>query len=270
MERSNMPGRRTVRVEAVMGTAVSMDLRGQGDHDAAIAESIAWFSAVDARFSTYRPDSEVSRFGRGEVEEVSADFAEVDAVCQTVRALSSGAFDARLPGGYDPSAYVKGWSVDRAGAILVAHGCNTWSINAGGDIRVSSGDSTPMPWRIGVQHPFDPTALATVLQARNLAVATSGRYERGDHIVDPRTGLAVTDVESTTVIGPELGLADAYSTAAFVLGEDGPGWVAGIDGYECSTVLADGRVLSTAGFPRVVHGVPVSRSSYRDLVEARP
>ncbi len=250
-----------------MGTTVSFDVRGGGDHDAAIEAAIAWFRAVDTRFSTYRQDSEVSRFGRGEVDvrSVSADLADVRAACDDVRALSAGAFDADLAGGYDPSAYVKGWSVDRAGAILTGHGCATWSINAGGDVRVSSALETSAPWRIGVQHPFDRTALSTVLVARDLAVATSGRYERGDHIRDPRTGTAATAVASTTVIGRELGLADAYSTAAFVLGADGPAWVAGIAGYECSTTFEDGRVVSTGGFPRVVHGVPVATSAYRDL-----
>ncbi len=271
MRRSGAPDRRTVRVDAVMGTVVSLDLRSAGDHEAAVEEAFAWFAAVDARFSTYRADSEVSRFGRGEIGagQMSQDLAEVSAACEAVRARSSGAFDPRLPGGWDPSAFVKGWSVDRAGAILAAHGCDTWSVNAGGDVRVASGSGATAPWRIGVQHPFDPAALAAVLQARDLAVATSGRYERGDHVLDPRTGRAATEVASVTVVGPELGLADACSTAALVLGADGPAWVAGIDGYECSTILSDGRVLSTAGFPRSVCGVPVSRSPYRDLVEVR-
>lgn len=266
MEQMQRAGRRTVRTAAVMGTVVSFDVRGGGDHVAAIEAAVAWFQAVDARFSTYRMDSEVSRFTRGEVDlqSVSADFAEVHSACETVRALSAGAFDADLHGGYDPSAFVKGWSVDRAGAILTAHGCMTWSVNAGGDVRVASAAGTTAPWRIGVQHPFEPTALATVLVARHLAVATSGRYERGDHIHDPRTGAAAAGVASTTVIGADLGLADAYSTAAFVLGPDGPAWVAGIDGYECSTVFEDGRVVSTGGFPRVVHGVPVATAPYRD------
>lgn len=262
--------RRTVRTAAVMGTVVSLDLRGDGDHDAAIEEALAWFRAVDARFSTYRPGSEVSRFARGELDLVaaSADLAEVHAACDAVRLRSAGAFDADLPGGYDPSAYVKGWSVDRAGAVLAARGCGTWSVNAGGDVRVSSTAEAGAPWRIGVQHPFDRTALATVLVARDLAVATSGRYERGDHIQDPRGGTAAAGVASVSVVGAELGLADAYSTAAFVLGADGPAWVAGIEGYECSTVFEDGRVLSTGGFPRVVHGVPVAAAPYRDLAGA--
>ncbi|MGT2426689.1 FAD:protein FMN transferase [Amnibacterium kyonggiense] len=248
--------RRTVRVEKVMGTAVSFDVRGEGDHDAAVAEAIAWFHDVDRRFSTYRPDSLVSRFGRDAAVLHDPDLAEVVEACERIRSLSGGAFDARIGAGFDPSAFVKGWSVDRAGEILRAHGCEHWSVNAGGDVLVS----TPVghrPWRIGVQHPFDRGALGTVLEAEHLAVATSARTERGDHIRDPRTGGPAVGAASTTVCGPELGFADACATAAFVLGEDGPAWVAGLAGYECWSVLPDGGVLATAGFPRVVHGVPV-------------
>lgn len=250
-----------------MGTVVSFALRGGGDHEAGIHDAVAWLHEVDRRFSTYRADSEVSRFGRGEVADaaMSADLREVLAACDSIRILSGGAFDADRGGRFDPSAYVKGWSAERVGAILRSHGCEDWSVNAGGDVRVSSAVGSRSPWRIGVQHPFDREALATVLQAQDLAVATSGRYERGDHIDDPRSGRPATGTASTTVCGPDLGFADAFATAAFVLGEEGPTWVAGLHGYECWTVLDDGRVLATEGFPRVDHGVPV-RTSPTDLL----
>lgn len=255
---------RTVHVERVMGTVVSFDLRGEGDHEAAIGDAVAWFHEVDARFSTYRPDSELMRFRRGEWPTPSADLREVIAACDVLAAESGGAFDANLPGGFDPSGYVKGWSVERAARLLRAHGCESWCINAGGDVLVSSGAATSAPWRVGVRHPFDADALATVLEIRSGAVATSGRYERGDHVRDPRTGRPATAVASSTVLGPDLGLADAFATAALVLGEAGPAWVAGLPGYEVWSVLDDGRVLSTAGFPTVVHGVPVALGAPSD------
>ncbi len=266
-DRSLLPdGRRTRLAEHVMGTVVSFDVRGDGDHDDAIRAAVAWFHEVDARFSTYRADSEVSRLGRGELDRAAAsdDLREVLEACDTLQAASAGAFDAHAAGRLDPSAYVKGWSVDRAAAILRAHGCEHWSVNAGGDVLVSTPQSVSEPWQIGIQHPFDRTAVARVVQARDLAIATSGRYERGDHIVDPRDGSAASGAASTTVCGPDLGLADAFATAAFVLGEGGPAWVAGLAGYDCWTVLPDGRVLATEGFPRVVQGVPVSTSTARD------
>jgi thiamine biosynthesis lipoprotein len=179
------------------------------------------------------------------------------AACAAVERASSGVFSALRGGVVDPSAYVKGWSVQRAARLLRAHGCEDWTINAGGDVLASGSPDGAGAWRIGVQHPFEPGALATVLLAGDLAVATSGTYERGAHIVDAATGAAAAGVASVTVCGPDLGLADAYSTAAFALGADGPAWLARIDGYESYTVRSDGSVVATAGFPRTVLGVPI-------------
>jgi thiamine biosynthesis lipoprotein len=52
-----------------------------------------------------------------------------------------------------------------------------------------------------------------------------------------------------TVTGPDLGTADAYATAAFAMGADGPAWTLGMRGYEAMTILAGDVVLYTPGFP---------------------
>lgn len=251
---------RTVHVEPVMGTVVSIDLRGLGDHAAAVADAVAWFHEVDARFSTYREDSEVRRVSRGEVadDDRSADLVEVLAACERFRGLSGGRFEAWRDGALDPSAYVKGWSVDRAAGLLGLHGCEDWMINAGGDVLTRGAPEPGMPWRVGVQHPFRKDSVAVVVAGQDLAVATSGAYERGEHIVDPVGGGFPDGVASVTVLGPDLGSADAMSTAAFAMGPDGPAWLAGIDGFESYTVLTDGRVLGTPGFPATVQGVTIS------------
>ncbi|MDQ1531550.1 MAG: FAD:protein transferase [Microbacteriaceae bacterium] len=262
---------RTVHVEHVMGTVVSLDLRGPGDHRAAIAAAVAWFHEVDRRFSPFRPDSETCRYGRGELADGdrSPELAEIVAACEAVAARSGGAFAARRDGSFDPSAYVKGWSVERAGELLAAHGRHDWSLDAGGDVLTSGEPGPDRLWRVGVQNPFDRVALATVLTGRRLAVATSGTYERGAHIVDARSGGVPSGVASVTVVGADLGFADAYSTAAFALASAGPAWLAGIDGYESYTVFADRTVVATAGFPLVVHGVPIATVPVRsDLMGA--
>ena len=86
-----------------------------------------------------------------------------------------------------------------------------------------------------------------MLGARDLGVATSGAYERGPHIVDPHRGRPPEGVLSVTVVAPDLGLADAYATAAFAMGLDGPAWTATLADCHAMTILADGRVLSTPG-----------------------
>ncbi len=257
---------RTVHAEPVMGTVVTVDLRGPGDHRAAIEAAVAWFHEVDARFSPYRDDSEVSRYGRHEIpdEQRSADLVAVAEACDRVSRASGGRFSAWRGGRFDPSAYVKGWSADRAAPLLAEHGCTDWMVNAGGDVLTRGAPEPGLPWRVGVQHPFERGAVATVVAGSDLAVATSGTYERGAHIVDALTGMPPRGVASVTVVGPDLGSADAMSTAAFAMGEDGPAWLAAEPGFESYTVFDDGRVIATAGFPVTVHGVTVGTTPAQD------
>src|SRR5207244_1968994 len=120
------------------------------------------------------------------------------------------------------------WAVARAADMLRAAGSSCFFVNAGGDI-VTGGcpaDSNA-GWRVGIQHPWERDRVAAVVAIPGGAIATSGRYERGDHVVDPRSGLPATDLASVTVIGPDLAVADAYATAAVVLGRvEGMRWLA--------------------------------------------
>ena len=136
---------------------------------------------------------------------------------------------------------MKGWAVDRAGALLDAAGLERWCIDAGGDVLLRGG-----PWRVGIRHPRRRRRLAAVLELSDAAVATSGTYERGTHIVDPHSGRAPTGVASVTIVGPRLATADAYATAAFAMGAAGPRWTAGLEGFSALTIAGD-RVLTTAG-----------------------
>jgi thiamine biosynthesis lipoprotein len=240
------------RHEDVMGMPVEVEL-----HDAAAAHAVddafAWLRRVDATFSTYRADSEVSRIARGELaqEHASADVRRVLARCARLRARTGGYFDARAGGVLDPSGLVKGWAVERAARLLEAAGARNFCLYAGGDVIVRGRPGPEARWRIGIQHPLLPDRVAAVLESEQLAVATSGTYARGAHILDPHTGAPPTGVLSVTIAGPDLGTADAYATAAFAMGADGPEWTRTIAPYEAMTVLADERVLLTPGFERL-------------------
>ena len=235
-----------MHVEHVMGTAVSFDVRGERPARAAIDAAVTWLHEVDAEFSTYRHDSAVSRLGRGDLpaEQASAHLRWVIRRCEQLRAETGGHFDACATGAFDPSALVKGWAVQRAADGLQAAGIERFCINAGGDV-VAHG-----PWRVGIRHPLDAQAIAAVVEAEDLAVATSGAYARGDHVLNPYTRRPPSDVLSVTVVGAQLATADAYATAAFAMGaEAAPHWTARLRGYEALTILADDTVLSTGGFP---------------------
>jgi FAD:protein FMN transferase len=243
-----------------MGTAIGIDVH-DAVPEAAVDEAFERLAAIEARFSTYRPDSEVSRYGRGEIDDdaISAELRRVLQMCEAVREASGGAFDVRRhrPDGHvDPSGLVKGWAVDEAAAILDHGGARNYAINAGGDIRARGEAASGRPWSVGIQHPRLRDAVAAVLHVRDLAVATSGAYERGEHVVDARTGAAPTDVLSVTVAGPELAFADAYATAAFAMGAGGIRWIAGLPGYAGCAITTDGRLVWTVSFePLLVRDV---------------
>jgi thiamine biosynthesis lipoprotein len=231
-----------------MGMPVSVIVR-DGVGEGAVDGVFGWLRWVDATFSTWRRDSEISRLNAGELSprDLHPLTREVLGRCERMREVTGGAFDARAAGarGVDPTGLVKGWAVDRAAALLEAAGARDYCLDAGGDVRVGGG-----PWRVGIRHPRRRRRLAAVVGIADAAVATSGAYERGAHIVDPRSGRPPAGVESVTVVGPDLASADAYATAAFALGEEGPAWTAGLSGYEAMTILAGGRVLSTPGFAK--------------------
>ena len=238
------------RVEHIMGTAITVDVREgdlePGDLDAAFAR----LREVDERFSTYRPASEISRLLRGDIREheCSPDVGHVLALCDDLHRTSGGYFDARghrTDGGPDPTGVVKGWAVEEAAWLIAEAGADRFAINAGGDIVVRGGVSPDEPWRVGIRHPRIADRVAAVVRLRDAAIATSGAYERGEHIVDPHTGRPPRALLAVSVIGPSLTYADAYATAAFAMGMDGPAWVASHPGYGAFAVTADERVLWT-------------------------
>ncbi|MCW2996030.1 MAG: thiamine biosynthesis protein [Conexibacter sp.] len=238
-----------------MGTVVSLDVRGaHAGTEVADAGRVALdrLRAVDARFSTYRPDSEIARIARGELDalDASPDVREVLDRCDDLRRATGGWFDHGSGDALDPSALVKGWAVQRAADGLSAAGVTDFCLSAGGDLVVRGGARPATCWRVGIQHPQDRGAVAATLEVTDLAVATSGAYERGAHVRDPHSGRPPSGVLSVTVTGPDLGTADACSTAAFAMGLDGPAWTLRLAaGYEALTILADETVLATPGFP---------------------
>jgi thiamine biosynthesis lipoprotein len=246
------------RVESIMGTTVSIEVREPLVAPAILDAVVDQLRDIDARFSTYRADSEISRLGRGELdlEDCSADVRHVLAACDHLASVTGGAFDARghrPDGQLDPSGYVKGWAIEEAAWLIDAAGGRNYWINGGGDI-VARGQAEPgRPWRAGIRHPDQPDQVAAVLAISDRAVATSGDYERGEHIADPRAGRAATGLRSVTVVGPGLAFTDAYATALFAMGRDGLGWLAthpDLSDYAAYAITDDGRAIWTEGLER--------------------
>jgi FAD:protein FMN transferase len=240
-----------------MGTMVGIDVRDPGLASEVLDAVFAYLHDIDRRFSTFKPDSEISRLGRAELTEgqASPDVREVLALCDDLCRTSGGYFDARghrPDGRLDPSGLVKGWSIEEAAGRLEAAGGRNFTVNAGGDV-VARGSPVPgRAWRVGIRHPKQPDRVAAVLAIHDGAVATSGAYERGDHVVDPHTRRPPSGLLSVTVVGPSLTYADAYATTAFAMGLQGLAWVAEHAGYGAYGITTDERSVWTAEIERIL------------------
>jgi FAD:protein FMN transferase len=236
-----------------MGMPVVVDIRDEVVDGDVLQRMFEWLRFADATFSTHKDDSEISRLNRGELglAEALPEVREVLDRCEALRVETDGYFDVRAAAAdaIDPSGLVKGWAVDRAASILIDAGLRNFAVNVAGDMRLRGRAVPESCWSVGIQHPLEQGSIAAVVEANDLAVATSGAYERGNHVLDPHTRRPPVGVLSVTIVGPELATADAYATAAFAMGEAGADWTARLRGYEAMTILADERVLSTPGFP---------------------
>jgi len=209
----------TILFIEVASTKVGLD-----ELNAGLAEVTEYVKVIDQEFSTYKPDSQVSKIRRGElkIEDASDQMQEVWRLCEVARDLTDGSFDPWVvKGGYDPSGYVKGWAADKCVAILKAHGAENIQVNAAGDLSLAGGFENGKPWSIGVRSPENRFEVVKVFEIFDGAIATSGTYEIGAHIKDPHTGLIAIGARSATVLGPDGGLADALATALVVAGQDG-------------------------------------------------
>ncbi|WP_327280236.1 MULTISPECIES: FAD:protein FMN transferase [unclassified Streptomyces] len=236
-----------------MGTVFSFDLRHQPTPaaHAALGEAVAWLHHVDRVFSTYRPDSAISRMGDGSMNPADApqEVERVLRMCERAESASRGCFSARAGTRLDPSGLVKGWAIEQAYAILRAADLPNSLVNGGGDIRLGGEPAPGRPWRIGIADPCRPGRLLTTVEGSDFAVATSGGAERGPHILDPRTGRPGHHLRAATVTGPDLTWADSWATAAVVLGPDAHTWIASQPGYELLTVDLRGQAARSGGFP---------------------
>jgi thiamine biosynthesis lipoprotein len=187
--------------------------------------------------SQWKPDSDLSRFNRG--EPATSDLQRVIDLAEEIRKASGGAFDHRLlketgqagfgPGGQgiDLSAIGKGFAVDRVGEMLRQRGISDFVFELGGEIL--AGDEE---WEVAIEKPDPATReTAVTVMLENRALATSGNYRQfkpakgglASHIIDPKTGKPVIrPPSSVSVMAKDCATADAWATAIFVMGSDVP------------------------------------------------
>jgi thiamine biosynthesis lipoprotein len=125
----------------------------------------------------------------------------------------------------DLGGIAKGYAVDNGIAILKRRGITNAIITAGGDSRLL-GDRRGRPWSVGIRDPRRRGETAAVLPLENVAISTSGDYERYfeedgvryHHIINPRTGKSASGVHSVTIIGPDGVTTEGLTKSVFVMG----------------------------------------------------
>jgi thiamine biosynthesis lipoprotein len=234
-----------------MGTVVSFAVHGgmlaEPEVRAAVEEACRLLHRHDETFSTWKPQSPMSRLRRGEISlaEAPSEVAEVLGLCEQARRLSGGWFNPwAMPGGVDPTGLVKGWAVEKALEVLRAAGVEAALLNGGGDLVGIGLPRAAQSWRVGIRHPWDTGALACIVELDG-AIATSGSYERGPHLLDPHSGRLTVAAASATVTGPSLGMADALATALAVGGDEVLARIGAIEGYEGYLIRLDGGEAAT-------------------------
>jgi FAD:protein FMN transferase len=270
------------RTFSCMGTVISLTLPARpqkaprtpdDELEAATAVVERLFAELDGTFSLYRPDSEASRLGRGELglQEASDEMRARYAEASEWRLRTEGAFTAERPDGVlDLSGLIKGHAIKEAGTSLHALGLEDWCLNAGGDVLVSGSPhhGSGEAWRAGIVDPADRRTLLAGYplggfpaglprnggdggsnSSRNkVALATSGSAERGDHIW--AAGGGATEFWQVSVAAADAVTADVLATAIVAGGTPMLNRATELWDVEVLAVRRDGELLATTGFRR--------------------
>lgn len=146
----------------------------------------------------------------------------------------------------------KGYAADRGRDMMKAKGIEAGIVNASGDLSAWGSPPRSDVWKVGVNNPFKPHRMVKVLHLNEMAVATSGSYEkyaeingkRYSHIINPVTGYPATGLTSVTIYGPSAEIANALSTSIMVLGEkEGKKLIQRFPAYHYIFITDKGKVI---------------------------
>lgn len=156
----------------------------------------------------------------------------------------------------DLGGIAKGYTADLLAILLEEQQVEHYFLSLGGNIQVGGGKPDGSPWRVGIADP-DGQEYVGVVELKSGAVVTSGGYQRNfeqdgkiyHHILDPQTlAPAESGLKSVTIVAPSGTLADGYSTALFVMGEEKALEFCKAQGdVECILITEDNRVVVSDG-----------------------
>lgn len=239
-----------------MGMPITTEIIGSKAVSEAIEEVFSYFVFIDETFSPFKTTSEVSRINRKEIqkERYSQEMKEILRLSEQTKNETKGYFniidnDKKI----NPSGLVKGWSILKASELVHKRGYKNFYIEAGGDIQVSGQNKSGKNWLVGIRNPFNSGEIIKSVRIQNQGIATSGTYQRGQHIYNPyRRGKIITEVVSLTVIAENVYEADRFATAAFAMGEEGINFIERLAGLEGYMIDKNGIATLTSGFNRYI------------------
>ena len=235
-----------------MGTAFSLAIVGESSATTEkLVTAIRYdFGRIESWLSVVRPDSELYQWQHGYLSDaqLSMETREVMAACELAEELTGGLFSAQHAGHYDPTFYVKGWALERAGRRLDEAEVSSYYLNGDGDITARGDGPDGLPWRLGVGHPYHPGALATVISeppgdSRPIAIATSRATQPDGHVTTAHDDW-VPALSSITVAGHNIAFVNMASAAALA---------AGRQGSQASAALVHRLGLEALGFDENQH-----------------
>jgi FAD:protein FMN transferase len=120
----------------------------------------------------------------------------------------------------------KGYAAEKAKSLLIKQGVRAGIVNASGDLCAWGAQANGQPWTIGIANPNNAHLPFSYLNITNMAVATSGNYEKFviingkkySHTINPKTGMPVTGIKSVTIISTNAEIADAMATPVTIMG----------------------------------------------------
>lgn len=215
-----------------------------------LEEIFNYLVSVDERFSTYKKTSEITLLNEGKIknEDLSDEMKEVLLLSEKTKIDTKGFFDIMHNGKIDPSGLVKGWAIYKVCELLRKKGFNNFLVEIAGDIEVAGRNSDGEKWAIGIRNPFNKSENIKVVYLSDRGIATSGTYERGNHIYNPKDNKLADAVASLTVIGPNIYDADRFATAAFAMGVKGIDFIEGLPDFEAYMIGHDKIATMTSNF----------------------
>ncbi len=249
VRRVNESGRAAVDAETALIVEKAIELHGETG------------GAFDI---TVLPLMELWGFTSGDyrVPESSEIAAALEHIGSEKLSLSNGELSLGSAAGIDLGGIAKGYTSDRLTELFRERGISSACVSLGGNVQCLGAKPDGTPWRCGIVHPFnkDGGEYLGIVSVADKAVITSGAYERNftdaktgrlyHHIIDPSTGYpAETGLASVTIVSSSGILADALSTACFIMGLEGSidYWNASGRAFDMILMRSDGGIFITPG-----------------------